>query len=359
MPEGVKAMNAPEPLLITGGAGYVGSNALLAFREAGYPVVVLDDLSTGLRAAVPDDVALVQGDVGDADLVRRLIAEHGIAAAVHFAASVSVPESVRDPLLYHRNNSVASGSLIDACLAAGVRRFVFSSSAAVYGIPDVIPVPEDAPTAPINPYGNSKLVTEWLLRDVAAAHDFRYVALRYFNVAGADPQGRAGQSNPKAGHLIKMACGAALGLRDGVEVFGTDYDTADGTCVRDYIHVSDLAEAHVAALRALENDGASQALNCGYGHGFSVREVVEMVRSIAGVPFEVREGPRRPGDPPVLVADNARLREALRWSPRGDDLAFIVRTALDWEEQRARASRSGRWTTNGGARRRRKGVTNL
>lgn len=352
-------MTAPEPLLLTGGAGYIGSNALLAFLEAGYPVVVLDDLSTGRRAAVPDDVPFVQGDVGDADLVRRLIAEHGIAAAVHFAASISVPESLGNPLLYHRNNSVASGSLIAACLAAGVRRFVFSSTAAVYGIPSVIPVPEDEPTAPINPYGTSKLATEWLLRDVAAAHDFGYVALRYFNVAGADPQGRAGQSNPKSEHLIKVASEAALGLRDGVEVFGADYGTADGTCVRDYIHVSDLAEAHVAALRALENGGDSQVLNCGYGHGFSVREVVEAVRSIAGVPFAVREGPRRPGDPPILVADNVRLREALRWSPRCDNLAFIVRTALDWEEKRARESRSGRRASNGGERRRRKGVTKL
>ena len=323
-----------EPLLITGGAGYIGSHAVLAFREAGYPVVVLDDLSTGLREAVPEDVAFVQGDVGDASLVQRLIAEHGIAAAVHFAASASVPESMRDPLLYYRNNSVASASLIGACLAGGVRRFVFSSTAAVYGIPSVIPVQEDDPQAPINPYGNSKLVTEWLLRDLAAAHDFRHVALRYFNVAGADPQGRAGQSSPESEHLIKVASEAALGQRERVEVFGTDYDTEDGTCVRDYIHVSDLAEAHIAALRSLENGGGSRVLNCGYGHGFSVREVIETVREVSGIPFEAREAPRRPGDPPTLVADNARMREALGWSPRHDDLAFIVRTALNWEEKR-------------------------
>ena len=324
-------MASKEPVLITGGAGYIGSHAVLAFREAGYPVVVLDHLSTGHRAAVPGDVAFVEGDISDLDTVVDILAEYRITAVVHLAASASVPESVHDPLLYYRNNSGASATLIRACVDDGVRRFIFSSTAAVYGIPREIPVSEDAPTAPINPYGSSKLVTEWTLRDAAAAHDFRYVALRYFNVAGADPKGRAGQFGRNAAHLIKVACAAAVGLRDHVTVFGTDYDTADGTCVRDYIHVSDLADIHVAALRDLEAGGGSRVFNCGYGHGFSVREVLETVRAVAGVSFDVREGPRRAGDPPALVADASRLREALRWSPRHDDLDFIVRTALSWE----------------------------
>ena len=324
-------MASKEPVLITGGAGYIGSHAVLAFREAGYPVVVLDHLSTGHRAAVPGDVAFVEGDISDLDTVVDILAEYRITAVVHLAASASVPESVRDPLLYYRNNSGASATLIRACVDNGVRRFIFSSTAAVYGIPREIPVSEDAPTAPINSYGSSKLVTEWTLRDAAAAHDFRYVALRYFNVAGADPKGRAGQFGRNAAHLIKVACAAAVGLRDHVTVFGTDYDTADGTCVRDYIHVSDLADVHVAALRDLETGGGNRVFNCGYGRGFSVREVLETVRAVAGESFDVREGPRRAGDPPALVADASRIREALRWSPRHDDLDFIVHTALSWE----------------------------
>ena len=329
-------MASKEPVLITGGAGYIGSHAVLAFREAGYPVVVLDHLSTGHRAAVPGDVAFVEGDISDLDTVVDILAEYRITAVVHLAASASVPESVRDPLLYYRNNSSASATLIRACVDGGVRRFIFSSTAAVYGIPREIPVSEDAPTAPINPYGSSKLVTEWTLRDAAAAHDFRYVALRYFNVAGADPKGRAGQFGRNAAHLIKVACAAAVGLHDHVAVFGTDYDTADGTCVRDYIHVSDLADIHVAALRDLETGGGSRVFNCGYGRGFSVREVLETVRAVAGVSLDVREGPRRAGDPPALVADTPRIREALQWSPRYDDLDFIVRTALSWERKLAR-----------------------
>ena len=325
------------PLLVTGGAGYVGSHAVLAFREAGYPVVVLDNLSTGVRPAVVDDAVFVEGDVGDPGTVNALIAERGIAAVVHFAGSVVVPESVANPLEYYRNNSVASATLVRACVRGGVKRFVFSSSAAVYGIPGAVPVSEDAPTAPINPYGRSKLVTEWMLRDAAAAHDLRYAALRYFNVAGADPGGRTGQSTRNATHLVKVACEAAIGARDGVTVFGTDYDTPDGTCVRDYIHVSDLATVHVAALRDLEDGGGgeSRVLNCGYGHGFSVREVLDAVASEAGVALEVRDGPRRPGDPPALVSDVSLLRRTLRWEPRHDDLGLIVRSALAWERRLA------------------------
>ena len=322
-------------LLVTGGAGYVGSHAVLAFREAGYPVVVLDDLSTGVRSAVPSDAVFIEGDAGDAGTVEAVIAEHGIGAVVHFAGSVVVPESVANPLAYYRNNSVASTNLVRACVERGVRRFVFSSSAAVYGIPAAVPVAENAPTGPINPYGSSKLVTEWMLRDAAAAHDLRYAALRYFNVAGADPRGRTGQSTRNATHLVKVACEAAAGARDGITIFGTDYDTPDGTCVRDYIHVSDLAAVHVAALRDLEAGGASRVLNCGYGHGFSVREVLEAVASEAGAPLAVRDGPRRPGDPPALVSDVSRLRRTLGWEPRHDDLGFIVRTALAWERRLA------------------------
>ena len=322
--------------LVTGGAGYIGSHVVLAFREAGYPVVVLDDLSAGRRAAVPDEVPFVEGNVGDADTVRRVLAEYRIGAVVHLAARASVPESMRDPLRYYHNNSGASAALLRACVASGVQRFVFSSTAAVYGVPRVIPVTEEAPTVPINPYGRSKLATEWALRDTAAAHDFRYVALRYFNVAGADPKGRAGQSSPDAGHVITVACRAVVGGGGPVTVFGADYDTKDGTCVRDYIHVSDLADTHVAALRDLEQGGGCRVLNCGYGGGFSVREVLDTVAAEAGGGLEIREGPRRAGDPPTLVADVSRIRAAWRWSPRHADLAAIVRTALSWEEKLAR-----------------------
>ena len=329
-------MVSKSPLLITGGAGYIGSHAVLAFREAGYPVVVLDDLSTGRRSAMPDDVAFIEGDVGDTDTVESVIAEYRIEAVAHFAGSIVVPESVVDPLKYYRNNSGASANLIRACVDQGVRRFIFSSTAAVYGIPAVVPVTEDAPTVPINPYGSSKLVTEWMLRDAAAAHDFRYIALRYFNVAGADPDGRTGQSTPDATHLIKVAAEASVGLRGHVTVFGTDYDTPDGTCVRDYIHVSDLADAHVAALRHLEAGGGNHVLNCGYGHGFSVREVLDAVQAESALVIDVREGARRAGDPPVLVSHPSGLRKVLGWSPCHDDLGFIVRTAMAWERKRAR-----------------------
>ena len=328
-----------EPLLVTGGAGYIGSHAVLAFRAAGYPVVVLDDLSAGRREAVPDDVPFVAGDVGDMALVRRLVDEHGIAAVVHFAGSVVVAESICEPLRYYRNNSAASADLIRVCVERGVGRFVFSSTAAVYGVPAVQPVGEDAATVPISPYGRSKLVTEWVLRDTAAAHDLRYVCLRYFNVAGADPWGRAGQSTTTATHLVKVAAEAATGRRDHVTVFGTDYDTPDGTCVRDYIHVSDLAAAHLVALRALENGGESRVLNCGYGHGFSVRAVLDAVEAHTGVALDIRDGPRRAGDPPELVADSARLRGELGWHPRHDDLDTVVATAIAWERQGSRPPR--------------------
>ena len=331
-----------EPVLLTGGAGYIGSHVVLALLEADCPVVVLDDLSTGHREAVPDAAAFVEGDAGDPDTVRGVVADFRIGAVVHLAGATSVPESLADPLHYYHVNAHASAHLVRACIDAGVGRFVFSSSAAVYGSPGPAPVTEDAPTAPISPYGRSKLVTEWMLRDAAAAHDFGYVALRYFNVAGADPDGRAGQSGRNAAHLIKVACEAALGLRDHVTVFGTDHDTPDGTCIRDYIHVSDLARAHLAALHRLERDtppaggrAGGLVLNCGYGRGASVRQVLDTLRAVHGRPLDVREGPRRAGDPPALVADASRIRQALEWSPRHDRLETIIRTALSWEKTRA------------------------
>ena len=324
-------MPSPKPVLITGGAGYVGSHAARAFQEAGHPVIILDDLSTGCRDAVPRKAIFFRGDAGDYDAVTRILADYRVGAVVHCAASVSVPDSVRDPLRYYGNNSAASANLIRACIDGGVRRFVFSSTASVYGAPRVIPIPEDAPTDPINPYGHSKLVTEWMLHEVAEVHDFRYVALRCFNAAGADPSGRAGQTGSSSGHLVEVACEAALGLRDHVALFGTDYDTADGTCVRDYVHVSDLAEAHVAALRGLEDGDAGGVFNCGYGHGFSVREVLEAVQEESQTRIDVRDAPRRTGDPPVLIAEASRIHQRLRWSPRFDDLGMIVRTALAWK----------------------------
>lgn len=325
-------------LLITGGAGYIGSHTVLAFRRADYPVVVLDDLSTGRRTAVPDDITFVEGDVGNTKTVSAIVAKHGITAVVHFAGSTSVFESTVNPLKYYYNNVIASTNLIRACIQTGVKRLIFSSTAAVYGIPAVLPVTEDMPAVPINPYGNSKLATEWVLRDTAAAHDFRYIALRYFNVAGADPQGRRGQSNPDSTHLIKVASEAAVGLRDHITVFGTDYDTPDGTCVRDYIHVSDLASIHVAALSYLESGGNNEVLNCGYGHGFSVREVLDTLQAEAEVVLDIRDGPRRAGDPPALVTDTSRLQAVMDWSPRYDDLGFIMRTAIGWEKRLNAAS---------------------
>jgi UDP-glucose 4-epimerase len=320
-------------VLVTGGAGYIGSHVVHALTDASWPVVVVDDLSTGRRSAVPEAVPLIEGDIGDRALIDAALARHTPIAVMHFAGSIVVPESVTDPLRYYANNTAASLTLISACVAAGVDNFIFSSTAAVYGEPKRSPVAEDDQTAPINPYGSSKLCTEWILRDTSAATPLRYVALRYFNVAGADPDGRTGQSTEKATHLIKVACQAALGLRPDMQVFGDDYPTADGTCVRDYIHVSDLANAHVKALDYLVAGGDSTVLNCGYGHGFSVRQVLETVREAAEGELSWRIAPRRAGDPPELVSANGRIREVLGWEPRYDDLRFIVDTAMDWERR--------------------------
>ncbi len=329
-----------QPVLITGGAGYIGSHAVLAFREAATPVLVLDDLSTGTRGRVPAEVPFIEGDAGDSALVGETIRVHGIATVVHFAGSIVVPESLADPLKYYRNNTCVSRALIEACVAGGVRRLVFSSTAAVYGMPEAVPIPENAPTVPINPYGASKLMTEWILRDTAAAAEFAYVALRYFNVAGADPQGRSGQASRTPTHVIEVASHAALGLRDGFEIFGDDYDTPDGTCIRDYIHVTDLAEAHLLAVRYLEGGGTSTVLNLGNERGFSVREVVEAVRRVSGRDFPVRSGPRRPGDPARLVAGAARARELLGWQPQRADLETQIADAWRWhQKQRAREDR--------------------
>ena len=329
-------MSSDFAVLVTGGAGYIGSHAVLALRDAGWRVVVIDNLSTGFRWAVPDDVPLAEGDIGDGDLVGRLIAEHGIGAIMHFAGSIIVPESVTDPLKYYRNNTAASRNLLEAAVTGGVRHFIFSSTAATYGIPERVPIREDSPTRPINPYGASKLMTEWMLRDVAAAHPLNYVALRYFNVAGADPEGRTGQSTAGATHLIKVAVEAATGKRDHVSVFGTDYDTPDGTGVRDYIHVADLAAAHVDALQQLvDHPAASHVMNCGYGHGYSVQEVLDAVDRVTNLKLERRIGPRRAGDPDALVADNARILATLPWRPKRDKLETIVEDALAWERKLA------------------------
>lgn len=325
--------------LVTGGAGYIGSHTVLALRQAGRRVVVLDDLSTGSRRVVPDDVEFVLGDAGDKALVRSLIAGYDIGSVIHFAGSILVEESVSEPLQYYGNNVAVSRNLLEACSEAGIDRFIFSSTAAVYGAPQEVPVPEAAPTLPINPYGSSKLVIEWMLRDLDRAIGLRYVALRYFNVAGADPQGRSGQLGPVATHLIKIASQVVAGLRESIAIYGDDYDTPDGTCVRDYIHVSDLAAAHLAALEYLEAGGESCSLNCGYGHGYSVREVLRAVERCMGRPLNARRAPRRPGDPPVLVADVSALRRTLRWSPRFDNLDVIITTAVDWERSLASTAR--------------------
>ncbi len=318
-------------VLVTGGAGYIGSHMVYALTDRGEDVVVLDNLSTGFDWAVSPAARLVVGDIGDATLVRQIIREHEIDAVIHFAGSIIVPESVENPLKYYENNTCKSRTLIETMVREDVPHFIFSSTAAVYGIPEHNPAYEDSPLAPINPYGRSKLMTEWTLADVAAAHDLRYVALRYFNVAGADPQGRTGQSTPEATHLIKVACQTALGLREKMYIFGTDYDTPDGTCIRDYIHVTDLIAAHVDALDHLRHGGESEVMNCGYGRGFSVREVIDTVREVVGHDFPVEEAPRRPGDPPALVAGAEKVRALLGWHPRHDDLKEIVASAYAWE----------------------------
>jgi UDP-glucose 4-epimerase len=319
-------------VLVTGGAGYIGSHAVLALLDDGWPVVVIDNLSTGFQWAVPEGAAFARGDIADQPLVARLIEEHEVGAVIHFAGSVVVPESVENPLKYYDNNTAKSRSLIESAVNGGVRHFIFSSTAATYGIPTVIPVSEDSGNRPINPYGWSKLMTERMLADVAFAHPLNYCALRYFNVAGADPRGRSGQSTEGATHLIKVAVEAATGKREHVSVYGTDYDTPDGTGVRDYIHVSDLADAHVLALaRLVEEPSQSHIMNCGYGRGFSVLEVLDSVDRVTNHRVERRMEPRRAGDPDTLVADNSRILATLPWRPKRDDLDTIVADALAWE----------------------------
>jgi UDP-glucose 4-epimerase len=320
-------------VLVTGGAGYIGSHMVLALLDAGEDVVVLDNLSTGFRWAVPDGAKFVEGDIGDRDLVSRLFLSNSIDAIIHFAGSVVVPESVANPLGYYLNNTCKSRSLIASAVEIKVPHFIFSSTAAVYGMPKENPVAEGALLEPISPYGTSKLMTELMLRDTARAHNLRYVALRYFNVAGADPRGRSGQSTARATHLIKVACETALGERPYLEVFGTDYPTPDGTCIRDYIHVSDLVRAHLDALRYLRAGGKSEVLNCGYGSGFSVLDVIGSVKQASQSDFAVRMGPRRPGDPAAIVAKADRISEILGWKPRLNDLDTIVGHALAWEKR--------------------------
>ncbi len=322
------------PVLVTGGAGYIGSHAVLALQDAGWPVAVIDNLVTGFRWAVPDDVPFYQGDIEDGALLTRIFAEQGIRAVMHFAGSVVVPESVSDPLKYYHNNTAKTRSLIASAVAAGVPHFIFSSTAATYGTPAVETVREDTPQVPINPYGMSKLMSEYMLRDTAAAHPLNFCALRYFNVAGADPRGRTGQSTAGATHLIKVAVEAALGRRERVDVFGTDFDTPDGTGVRDYIHVSDLAAAHVMALEALIAEPArSLTMNCGYGRGYSVLEVLDAVDRVTNLSINRVLGPRRPGDPASLISDNALIKATLPWVPRYADLDLIVTHALQWERK--------------------------
>jgi UDP-glucose 4-epimerase len=320
-------------ILVTGGAGYIGSHMALALLDAGEKVVIVDNLSTGFRWAVPDAAELIVGDFGDRDLIAGVLASRDIEAIIHFAAKIVVPESVADPLGYYENNVAKARSLLQCAVEANVKHFIFSSTAAVYGDPEQNPVTEDERLKPISPYGRSKLMVEWMLEDTAKAFPLTYVALRYFNVAGADPQGRSGQSTPNATHLIKVAVQAALGHRQGMEVFGTDYPTPDGSCVRDYIHVTDLAQAHLDALKHLRGGGASLVCNAGYQKGFSVLEVIDVVKKVSGVDFPVRLSGRRAGDPAAIVAGNARIRKELGWIPRHDDLEEIVAQALNWERR--------------------------
>jgi UDP-glucose 4-epimerase len=320
-------------VLVTGGAGYIGGHMNLGLLDAGEKVVVLDNLSTGFAWAVPETAKLVVGDFGDAELVARLLKEHEIDAIAHFAAKIVVPESVADPLGYYLNNTAKALNLIQCAVDAGVRNVIFSSTAAVYGETSAEPVGEDAPLNPISPYGRSKLMVEWMLHDASRAYDFRYVALRYFNVAGADPRGRLGQSTPNATHLIKRGVQTALGLYPSMDIFGEDYPTRDGTCVRDYIQVTDLIDAHLAALAYLRRGGASLTCNCGYGHGATVKEVIDVVKRVSGVDFPVNHVGRRAGDPAAIVAKAERVRRVLGWRPQRDNLDDIVGQALDWERR--------------------------
>ena len=320
-------------VLVTGGAGYIGSHMVHALVEAGESVVVVDNLSTGFSAFLPEGVPLFIGDAADENLVEGVIAAHKVESIVHFAGSVVVPESMRDPLGYYRNNTMTTRSLLNAAVKCGVNRFIFSSTAAVYGNPDQMPVPEHAPTRPLSPYGSSKLMAEIMLHDVASAHGMNYVVLRYFNVAGADPQARIGLATAGATHLLKIAVEAATGQRAKIDVFGTDYPTPDGSCIRDFIHVSDLAQAHLAALAYLRRGGASTTLNCGYGRGYSVLEAIEAVRRVSARNFALQYAPRRAGDIMTMVADAGRIRKLLDWTPKYDDLDTIAAHALVWEEK--------------------------
>jgi UDP-glucose 4-epimerase len=323
-------------VLVTGGAGYIGSHMVQALAEADESVVVIDNLSTGFSAFLPDGVPLFIGDAADENLVESVIAAHKIESIIHFAGSVVVPDSMRDPLAYYRNNTMTTRSLLNTAVKCGVNRFVFSSTAAVYGNPDQIPVPENAPTRPLSPYGSSKLMTEIMLHDVAAAHCMNYIVLRYFNVAGADPKARIGLATVGATHLMKIAVEAATGQRAKIDVFGTDYPTPDGSAIRDFIHVSDLAQAHRAALSYLRGGGASTTLNCGYGRGYSVLETIEAVRKVSGRNFAIQYAARRPGDIMTMIADTSRIRSALDWTPQYDNLETIAAHALAWEEKLSR-----------------------
>lgn len=320
-------------VLVTGGAGYIGSHTVLALAEAGEDVVVIDDLSTGFSAYLPEGVPLFIGDAGDENLLEGVIAQHNIESIIHFAGSVVVPDSMRDPLGYYRNNFTTARNLLNVAVRRGIGRFIFSSTAAVYGNPDQVPVPEHAPTRPLSPYGSSKLMTEIMLHDVADAYGMQYVTLRYFNVAGADPQARIGLATVGATHLLKIAVEAATGQRAKIDVFGTDYPTEDGSCIRDFIHVTDLSQAHRSALAYLRNGGASTTLNCGYGRGYSVLETIDAVRRVSGRSFAVQYAPRRPGDIMTMVADTSRIRGLLDWKPQYDDLETIAAHALAWEDK--------------------------
>lgn len=320
-------------ILVTGGAGYIGSHTVYALLDRGERVVVLDDLSTGVKAQVGDAAVFVQGDVADSTLVQKILADHRVDSVIHFAGSIVVPDSVRDPLGYYENNVVKSRALIQACVAGGVKHFIFSSTAAVYDADAKQPLGEGADKKPISPYARSKLMTEWMLEDVSRAYPLRHIVLRYFNVAGADPKGRTGQSTPKATHLIKRAAQVVLGRVPRLDVFGTDYPTPDGTGVRDYIHVADLAAAHLLALDALKAGAPSTIYNCGYGRGFSVREVIQGVERVVGRTLPVQESPRRAGDPPMLVSDPGRIKKDLDWTPRYDDLDGIIASAIAWERR--------------------------